>query len=190
LELPANPTPEQLDILQQYLKQQRKIESSGSYGKQNYYQDKREVIGKKLIIFKHKQKKADIYYLRFYVGDKKYKTLSLRTSDESLAIERALDHWRNLQNHIEGGGQVFEVSTQESIEEYIAYLGELFSSKQIKRHTLQSKKTSLKNLLCTLNHSIVPAIYPLPFWTIMYRGVERRIGIRASIRETLILLLI
>jgi hypothetical protein len=82
--------------------------------------------------------------MRFYVGDKKYKTLSLKTSDESLAIERALDHWRNLQNHIEGGGQVFEVSTQESIEEYIAYLTELVNSKQIKKHTLQSKKTSLK----------------------------------------------
>ena len=160
LELPANPTPEQLDVLQKYLKQQQKIESSGGYGKQNYYQDKKEVIGKKLIVFRHKQKKADIYYMRFYVGDKKYKTLSLKTSDESLAIERALDHWRNLQNHIEGGGQVFEVSTQQSIEEYVTYLEELVASKQIKRHTLQSKKTSLKKLALYLESYQRPSDIP------------------------------
>ena len=60
-------------------------EGGEGYGKQNYYIDKTEIIGKKLVIFRHKQKKKDVWYMRFYVGNKKYKTLSLVTSDKSFA---------------------------------------------------------------------------------------------------------
>lgn len=160
LDLPATPTPEQLEVIQKYLKQQQKISSTLGYGRQNYYQEKREIIGKKLIIFKHKQKKSDIYYMRFYLGEKKYKTLSLRTSDESIAIERALDHWRNLQNHIDSGGIVFETSTEKSIEEYLEYLEELKNTNQMKKHTVQSKKTSLKKLSLYLEAYSKPSEIP------------------------------
>ena len=94
MDLPSNPTPEQLEILQKYLKVQSKSsDGSNGYGRQNYYIDKTEIIPKKLIIFRHKQKKKDVYYMRFYVGNKKYKTLSLGTSDKTLAIERSLERW-------------------------------------------------------------------------------------------------
>ena len=79
LDLPASPSAEQLLVIQQYLDQQNKIQSSSGYGTQNYYQDRLEIIGKKLIMFQHKQKKKDTWYMRFYAGDKKYKVLSLAT---------------------------------------------------------------------------------------------------------------
>ena len=87
LDLPACPSADQLLVIQQYLDQQNKIQSSTGYGTQNYYQDRLEVIGKKLIIFKHKQKKKDTWYMRFYAGDKKYKVLSLGTTDREVAVQ-------------------------------------------------------------------------------------------------------
>ena len=86
LDLPTNPTPEQLEVIQKYLSVQSK-EGGEGYGKQNYYIDKTTIIDKKLVIFRHKQKKKDVWYMRFYVGNKKYKTLSLRTSDKSQATQ-------------------------------------------------------------------------------------------------------
>ena len=66
------------------------------------------------------------------MGDKKYKTISLKTSDQDLATERALDNWRVLQNHIDAGGNVFEPTINETIDGYIAYLKELVDTNQIK----------------------------------------------------------
>ena len=108
MELPSNPTPEQLEVLQQYLKNAAKTSSSKGYGKSNYYKNKQEIIGKKLIIFQNSQTKNDYWYMRFYVGGKKYKTISLKTESKSAATEKALEKWRTLANHIEGGGEVFE----------------------------------------------------------------------------------
>ena len=96
LDLPSNPTPEQLELIQRYLSVQNRGDGGHGYGKQNYYIDKTSIIDKKLIIFKHKQKKKDVWYMRFYVGNKKYKTLSLGTSDKGLATELALEKWRTL----------------------------------------------------------------------------------------------
>ena len=107
MDLPADPTPEQLEVLQQYLKNAKKSSSTKGYGKSNYYKNKQEIIGKKLVIFQNSQTKNDYWYMRFYVGEKKYKTLSLRTSDKQAAIEKSLEKWRTLQNHLEGGGEVF-----------------------------------------------------------------------------------
>lgn len=160
MELPSNPTPEQLEILQKYLKIQSKNDESNRYGKQNYYVDKIEIIPKKLIIFKHKQKKKDVYYMRFYVGNKKYKTLSLRTSDKSIATEKSLEVWRNLQNQIEVGGVVFECTTQESLDYYLNYLQELVDTNQIKELTLTCKKTSLKKLKSYLQDYQKPSLIP------------------------------
>jgi len=145
LALPENPSEQQLKVLQAYLKDQEKSASTSSYGKQNHYQDKKVLIEKKLIIYRHSQKK-NTWYMRFYVGDKKYKVLSLRTDQESVATERALEKWRHLQGHIEGGGKVFTTTTQESINEYVAYLEDLVETEQMKKHTLQAKKTSIKKL--------------------------------------------
>ena len=103
-------------------------------------------MGRKLIIFRHKQKKKDVYYMRFYVGNKKYKTLSLRTSDRDLAVEKALDKWRTLQNHLESGGEAFEVSTDKSLDDYLVHLQEQVEIRQLKILTANCKRTSLKKL--------------------------------------------
>ena len=161
LDLPSNPTPEQLEILQKYLKVQSKSsDGSNGYGRQNYYIDKTEIIPKKLIIFRHKQKKKDVYYMRFYVGNKKYKTLSLGTSDKTLATERSLERWRTLQNQIEVGGVVFECSTEESIDHYLGHLKDLVETEQIKKLTLTCKRTSLKKLRVYLQDHQKPSEIP------------------------------
>jgi integrase len=160
MDLPSNPTPEQLEILQKYLKVQSKSDGSNGYGRQNYYIDKTEIIPKKLIIFRHKQKKKDVYYMRFYVGNKKYKTLSLGTSDKALATERSLERWRTLQNQIEVGGVVFECSTEESIDHYLDHLKDLVETEQIKKLTLTCKRTSLKKLRVYLQDHQKPSEIP------------------------------
>ena len=160
MDLPSNPTPEHLEILQKYLKVQSKGDGSNGYGRQNYYIDKTEIIPKKLIIFRHKQKKKDVYYMRFYVGNKKYKTLSLGTSDKALATERSLERWRTLQNQIEVGGVVFECSTEESIDHYLDHLKDLVETEQIKKLTLTCKRTSLKKLRVYLQDHQKPSEIP------------------------------
>ena len=78
LDLPSEISDDQLKFLKQYVKEQEKLKKKSQYGSQNYYQDKKELMGKKLIIFRHKQKKKDVFYMRLYLGSKKYKTTSLR----------------------------------------------------------------------------------------------------------------
>jgi integrase len=146
LDLPPNPTTEQLEVIKQYLKHQQKREVSSNYNKKNFYKDKIEIMSSKLIIFKHQQMKSDIWYMRMYCGDRKYKVLSLRTDDVNTATARCLEKWRTLQNQIELGGNPFEPTTQESLEQYLSHLQDLFETKQIRKHTLQTKKTSLKKL--------------------------------------------
>jgi len=159
LDLPTNPTPEQLEVIQKYLSVQSK-EGGEGYGKQNYYIDKTTIIDKKLVIFRHKQKKKDVWYMRFYVGNKKYKTLSLRTSDKSQATEQALEKWRTIQNQIDAGGVVFECSTQETIDQYLTHLKELVDTEQLKKLTLTCKRTSLKKLRVYLQDHERPSQIP------------------------------
>ena len=161
LDLPTDPTPEQLEVIQKYLSVQSKGEGDRGYGKQNYYIDKTSIIDKKLIIFKHKQKKKNVWYMRFYVGNKKYKTLSLGTSDKSQATELALEKWRTLKNQIEVGGVVFESTTEESIDLYLDHLKELVDTEQIKKLTLTCKRTSLKKLRVYLQDHQRPSQIPL-----------------------------
>ena len=161
LDLPSEPTPDQLEILQKYLSIQSRGSGGDGYGKQNYYIDKTSIIDKKLIIFKHKQKKKNVWYMRFYVGNKKYKTLSLGTSDKGLSTELALEKWRTLKNQIEVGGVVFESSTEESIDLYLDHLKELVDTSQIKKLTLTCKKTSLKKLRVYLQDHQRPIQIPL-----------------------------
>ena len=159
LDLPSCPTPEQLDVIQKYLVLQSKSSGEG-YGKQNYYIDKTSIIGSKLFIFKHKQKKKDVWYMSLYVGGKKYKVLSLATSDKSLATERCLEKWRVLQNQISVGGLVFEFTTEDSIDLYLKHLEELVETFQIKKLTLTCKRTSLKKLRSYLQDYPNPSHIP------------------------------
>jgi len=160
VDLPVAPTPEQLAVLQAYLKQAQKSSSAKGTERGNYYKNKKEIFGKKLIIFQNSQTKSDYWYMRFYVGDKKYKTLSLRTEDPKLATEKALEKWRTLQNHLESGGEVFESSIQDSIARYLEHLEQLLKTEQMKKHTVQGKKTSLKKLSLVLEKFSKPSDVP------------------------------
>lgn len=161
LDLPENATPEQLQVIEAYLKQQNKIISSGGYGRKNYYKERHEILGSKLIIFLNNQKKTDIWYMRMHVGGRQaYKRISLKTSDKLVAIERALDHWRNLRNHIDAGGSTFEERIDKIIKTYIDHLKELVKTEQIKKHTLQCKITSLKKLVEYLSPYDKPSDMP------------------------------
>ena len=152
MDLPENPTPEQIALLAAYLKQQDKTgASSAPYGSKNYYQDKTSVVGKKVVIFKHSQKKNDYWYMRMYVGNRKYKQVSLNVKDKEVAFEKALEEWRKIQNHLDSGGEVFKITVQELMERYFKHLEQLVETSQLKQHTLNGKKTSLKKLYLLLD---------------------------------------
>ena len=86
MDLPATPTPEQLALLESYVKEQKKYIAQKSYGKQNYYEDREDILPDgKLIIFRHKQYKSRPYYMMLYVNGGKYKSLSLKTTDRNTA---------------------------------------------------------------------------------------------------------
>ena len=146
LSLPENPTQEDLSLIEQYLKAAKKKLRDNEYGTRNFYSNKKELIGKKLIIYQPANKSHDYYYMRYYVGDRKYKRISLNTSDENTATEIALEKWRVLSNHIEGGGSIFEKTAIDNLEEYNQYLEDLYKTDQIKKKTIATKRCSLKKL--------------------------------------------
>ncbi len=84
--------------------------------------------------------------MRFYVKDGRYKIVSLKTTDKSHAIELAMQKWKEFSQHVDSGGTVFEKKTQEIIDEYISYLEKLVEIEQVKKITIQSKKTSIVKL--------------------------------------------
>ena len=164
------------------MKLHKKIASKKGYGKENFYQDKVEIIPDELIIFKHPQKKKDVYYMRFYVGDKKYKILSLRTADLKTAKLKALEKWKSLSNHLDAGGDAFEISTKESLDQYRSHLEEPVETKQIKRLTMTCKKTSLKKLSCICSNMIVRVRFLQMHLMTTSSGDAPRIGINPSTR--------
>ena len=95
LQLPEKPTSDQLLVIEEYLKQQKKERKRNNYGKQNYYEDRLD-LGNNLCIFRHSQYQSKPYYMRFYVGDGKYKTLSLRTTNKDQAKQLAFNKWKEL----------------------------------------------------------------------------------------------
>ena len=152
LRLPDNPTEGDLVLIEKYLKEAKKKLSGSVYGKKNTQRNKKTLIAGKLIIFQPSQRvKGDNFSMRYYVGDRKYKVLSLGTNDETKATEKALEKWRILSNHIDGGGSVFEKSIVENLEEYLKHLEGLVNTQQLNNKTLTTKKTSLKKLRLRLD---------------------------------------
>ena len=143
LRLPDNPTEDDLIVVEKYLKAAKKKVITGKKA----YQNKKTLIAGKLIIFQPSQRvKGDNYSMRYYVGDRKYKVLSLSTNDETAATEKALEKWRILSNHLEGGGSVFEKTIKENLDEYLEHIQGLVDTEQLNIKTLRTKKTSLKKL--------------------------------------------
>ena len=146
MDLPSSPTAEQLQQIQQYLDFHRKTAKGNQYGKRGTYKDKSEVVGKKVIIFKHSQKKNDYWYMRMYVGDKKYKQVSLNVLDKAAATQLALEHWRTIQNQLDAGEIVYNRTVQQLLDDYDNHLDSMVETKQYKVHTVNGKRTSLKKL--------------------------------------------
>ena len=145
MDLPANPTAEELHQIQQYINHHTKL-SAGRHGTRNYYLEKTEVVGKKVVIFKHSQKKNNSWYMRMYVGDRKYKQVSLNVADKSSATQLALDQWRKIQNSIDAGEVLFKKTVEQLMDEYDNYLSEMVETNQYKTQTVCGKRTSLKKL--------------------------------------------
>tara|TARA_Y100000114_G_scaffold136193_1_gene137522 strand:- start:75 stop:1343 length:1269 start_codon:yes stop_codon:yes gene_type:complete len=80
------------------------------------------------------------------VKDGRYKIVSLKTTDKSHAIELAMQKWKEFSQHVDSGGTVFEKKTQDIIDEYVSYLEKLVEIEQVKKITIQSKKTSIVKL--------------------------------------------
>ena len=68
ISLPQNPSLEELKEIADYLEYHKKIKDEN----EGLYQDK-EQLREGLIIFKHQKKKVKNWYLRMYVGNRKYK---------------------------------------------------------------------------------------------------------------------
>ena len=77
LQLPEKPTSDQLLVIEEYLKQQKKERKRNNYGKQNYYEDRLD-LGNNVCIFRHSAYKSKPYYMRFYVKGGRYKIVSLK----------------------------------------------------------------------------------------------------------------
>ncbi len=59
------------------------------------------------------------------------------------------------------GGDVFERSTQETIDEYMQHLDALVETEQMKKHTIQAKRTSIKKLRLFLGGYAKPSEIPV-----------------------------
>ena len=144
--LPDNPTEEDIIFLEQYLKAAKKKLSATEYGTKNFYSSSKELMGKKLIIYQPSDKKHNNFYMRFYVGNGKYKRLSLGTSDEVVARDIAFEKWKYISNQQDSGASIFEKSAVDNLKEYTQYLEELYKTEQLKYKTIATKRTSLKKL--------------------------------------------
>ena len=90
LQLPDSPTADQLEVIEKYLKLKKKERKRNNYGKQNYYEDREDLIDG-LCIFRHSAYKSKPYYMRYYIKDGRYKIVSLKTTDRNHAKNKAFD---------------------------------------------------------------------------------------------------
>jgi len=152
--LPPDPTPEELQEIEQYLQHHQKIKDE----EEGLYQDK-EQLREGLILFKHKKKKVKNWYYRMYVGNRKYKIASLKTQNYRSAKELAFNEFDRLNQHIKEKGYVFEKTNEEYLQDYLKYLDkELDKNNEItSRRTINAKKTSLKKLKTLLKQFPKPS---------------------------------
>ena len=141
--LPPSPSLEELKEIEDYLEYHKKIKNE----EEGLYQDK-EVLRQGLIIFKHRKKKVKNWYMRMYVGSRKYKITSLKTQNYRQAKEIAFDEYDRLNQQIKDKGDVFEKTTEEYLQDYLKYLDtELEKNNEItSKKTIDAKRTSLKKL--------------------------------------------
>ena len=152
--LPQNPSLEELKEIADYLEYHQKIKNEN----EGLYQDK-EQLREGLIIFKHQKKKVKNWYLRMYVGNRKYKITSLKTQNYKQAKEIAFDEYDRLNQTLKDSGNVFEKTNEEYLQDYLNYLDkELEKNNQItSKKTIDAKRTSLKKLKTLLLPYVKPS---------------------------------
>jgi hypothetical protein len=84
--------------------------------------------------------KSDVYYMRMYCGDLKYKVLSLRTDSKEIARSRCLEKCRNLQNQIDLGGNPFDPTTQESTDQYLSHIEDMHEKNKSRNIRFRAKR--------------------------------------------------
>ena len=62
------------------------------------------------------------WYLRMYVGNRKYKITSLKTQNYKQAKEIAFDEYDRLNQTLQDKGNVFEKTNEEYLQDYLKYL--------------------------------------------------------------------
>jgi len=142
--------PELLDEFRAFLAQRDQTGAGARRPKrpasESYYRNRVDLPIKGLCIFRNSQLQSDNWYMRFYLGNKRYKTLCLQTIDQSLAQERAIEEWRKIQNQLEAGGTVMQKDISRCIDDYIRTIEEDVRTGKTKKHTLMGKKSTLKKL--------------------------------------------
>ena len=84
--------------------------------------------------------------MRFYLGNKRYKTLCLQTVDQSVAQELAIEEWRKILNQLEAGGTVIQKDINKCIDDYIRIIEDEVGTGKTRKHTLFGKKSSMKKI--------------------------------------------
>jgi len=84
--------------------------------------------------------------MRFYLGNKRYKTICLQTVDQSVAQELAIGEWRKILNQLDAGGTVIQKNINKCIDDYIGIIEDQVVTGKTRKHTLLGKKSSMKKL--------------------------------------------
>ena len=152
--LPQKPSIEELKEIEDYVNFHRKIKDE----EEGIYQDK-EQLREGLIIFKHQKKKVKNWYLRMYIGNRKYKTTSLKTQNYRQAKEIAFDEYDKLSQTLRDKGSVFEKTNEEYLQDYLDFLDKELEKKNniTSKKTIDAKKTSLKKLKTLLLPYLKPS---------------------------------
>jgi len=124
----------------------RRTRKPRSKASESYYRDRIDLPIKGLCIFRNSQVQSKNWYMRFYLGGRRYKTVCLRTTDQALAQERAIEEWRKIQNHLDAGGSVIQKDINKCIDDYIKSIEEDVQAGKTKKQTLLGKASSFKKL--------------------------------------------
>ena len=142
--------PELLEEFKEFLSKRERVgtrtQTPRRPANESYYKDRIDLPIKGLCIFRNSQVQSGNWYMRFYLGGRRYKTVCLRTIDQALAQERAIEEWRTIQNQLEAGGSIVQKDIKRCIDEYIKSIEDDVNTGKTKKHTLLGKKSSIKKL--------------------------------------------
>ena len=156
--------PDLLDAFKEFLAKRDRAQQKGKRVKrsetESYYRDRIDLPIKGLCIFRNSQVQAENWYMRFYLGNKRYKTLCLSTVDKSLAQERAIEEWRKIQNQLDSGGTVIQKDIGKCIDDYLQKIEEEVATGRTRKNTLMGKKSTFKKLKTFLRDFKYPKEIP------------------------------